>query len=98
MKKERRQTTRKPTLSRAKRMTFALAALLLPIALLLAAEGVLRWVGYGGYDPVLRIAGDVDQGKLVISDQAGAISYFYANPSRPGYNHQHQFIDHVQAV
>jgi tetratricopeptide (TPR) repeat protein len=30
---------------------------------------------------------------LILADQAGAISYFFANPSRAGYNNQNQFVD-----
>ncbi|MGC3957729.1 MAG: hypothetical protein QM813_07200 [Verrucomicrobiota bacterium] len=29
---------------------------------------------------------------MIISDQAGAISYFFANRARPGYNEQYQFL------
>lgn len=65
--------------------------LCLPVVLLLALEGVLRLLGFGGYDPVLRKAGPVTGGELVIADQAGAISYFFANRSRPGFNDQYQF-------
>jgi lysophospholipase L1-like esterase len=42
---------------------------------------------------MLRRAGKVPGGSLVISDQAGAISYFFANKSRPGYNEQYNFAD-----
>jgi len=93
MKSEARRSTPKQGLSRPKRWIFALVALLLPVFLLFATEGLLRLSGFGGYDPVLRVAGDMDQGRLILSDQAGAVSYFYANPSRPGYNNQQQFLD-----
>ncbi len=89
----RRRSTGKPGLTPAKRRTFALVALLLPVVLLLAAEGVARLAGYGGYAPVLRKVGSVEGGTMVLADQAGAISYFFANPTRPGYNEQYQFID-----
>ena len=65
---------------------------LLPLILLLAGEGILRLAGYGGYDRMLRKAGHVEGGTLIISDQAGAISYFFANRSRPGYNEQYNFL------
>ncbi len=84
---------RAATLSRRKRRLFIIAALLLPVLLVLGAEGLLRLLGHGGYDPVLRRLGEVDGGELILADQAGAISYFFANPTRPGYNHQYQFID-----
>jgi len=74
------------------RLLLAGTLAMLPLLLLLAAEGILRLAGYGGYDRLLRIAGDVAGGKLVISDQAGAISYFFANRTRPGYNDQYNFL------
>src|SRR6516225_7178869 len=81
-----------PVISVRTRLLFAGLLVTLPLALLLATEGVLRLTGYGGYDRLLRIAGDVPGGKLVISDQAGAISYFFANRTRPGYNDQFNFL------
>jgi tetratricopeptide (TPR) repeat protein len=86
----------KPTpsapLPRGKRLWFIAVTVCLPIVLLLVVEGALRLFGFGGYDPVLRKAGDVPEGSLIISDQAGAISYFYANRSRPGFNEQYHFL------
>lgn len=93
MKSKDRKNATQPRLSQIRRRTFALLALTLPVALLLATEGVLRLLGHGGYDPVLRVAGEVPGGRLILCDQAGAVSYFYANPSRPGYNNQDQFVD-----
>jgi tetratricopeptide (TPR) repeat protein len=81
-----------PVISVRTRLLFAGLLVTLPLALLLATEGVLRLTGYGGYNRLLRIAGDVPGGKLVISDQAGAISYFFANRTRPGYNDQFNFL------
>lgn len=80
-------------LSRRKRFLFGLVTICLPLLLFLAGEGVLRLCGFGGYDPVLRPAGPVAGGSLIIADQAGAISYFFANRSRPGYNDQYVFVD-----
>ena len=80
-------------LSRQKKLFFGLVLLALPVLLLIAVEGVLRLSGQGGYAPMLRKAGTVPGGSLVISDQAGAISFFFANQSRPGYNEQYNFID-----
>ncbi len=83
----------KAVISRRKKLLFGGMLLALPLMLLLAAEGVLRLFGQGGYAPLLRKAGEVPGGSLVIADQAGAISYFFANQSRPGYNEQYNFID-----
>lgn len=74
-----------------KQILFGGVLVALPFLLLLAGEGVLRWCGFGGNDPVFRKAGDVPGGSLIITDQAGAISYFFANRARPGYNDQYQF-------
>lgn len=92
-KRHRRAKEQHRPLSRGKRRWFAALALSFPILGLVAAEIVGRLLGYGGYPPVLRVAGEVEQGKLVIADQAGAISYFYADPTKPGYNNQYDFID-----
>lgn len=81
------------TLTRSKRLLFIVVLLSLPFVLLLASEGVLRLCGFGGNDPVLRKVGSVPGGSLVLADQAGAISYFFANKARPGYNDQYQFVD-----
>ena len=83
----------KPELSRRKRTFFIGIILCLPIVLLLATEGVLRLCGFGGNDPVLHKVGNVPGGSLILADQAGAISYFFANKARPGYNDQYQFVD-----
>jgi tetratricopeptide (TPR) repeat protein len=93
MKKKPKPTQPKPVLSRRKRILFVSVMVALPFVLLLAAEGVLRLFGQGGYAPLLRRAGEVPGGSLVIADQAGAISYFFANRSRPGYNEQYNFVD-----
>lgn len=84
--------TPKVSLPLRKRLLFGGILLASPLFLLLACEGVLRLFGFGGYDPVFRKAGDVASGSLFITDQAGAISYFFANRSRPGYNDQYQFV------
>jgi lysophospholipase L1-like esterase len=93
MKKKTKPGQPKPVLSRRKKILFGGVMLALPILLLLVVEGVLRLFGHGGYVPLLRRAGEVPGGSLVISDQAGAISYFFANRSRPGYNEQYNFVD-----
>ena len=74
------------------RWWFRLAALLLPLVLLVAVEGFFRWRGLGGYPPLLREVGPVEGGTLVFADQAGAVSWFFANPDRPGFTDQYTFV------
>ena len=82
-----------PALSRQKRFVFGAFMLVLPVLLLLLVEGVLRLFGHGGNASVFRNAGKVSGGDLFITDQDGAISYFFANRDRPGYNDQYQFTE-----
>ena len=93
MKKNLKPAQPRPALTRRKKLFFGGVLLALPVGLLLAVEGILRLAGQGGYAPLLRKAGEVPGGSLVISDQAGAISYFFANQSRPGYTEQYNFLD-----
>jgi len=79
--------------SRFKNAFFWLLLLAAPFLLLLLAELALRLAGYGGYDSVFRRAGKTELGELVITDQAGAISYFFANRDRPGFNDQYHFYE-----
>jgi tetratricopeptide (TPR) repeat protein len=64
-----------------------------PLLLLGLVEAGCRLGGFGGYAPVLRRVGEVEGGQLVISDQAGAVTWFFANPDRPGYCDQYAFLD-----
>lgn len=93
MSRSTKSSQPKSPLTLGKRMLFSSILLVAPLVLLLACEGVLRLCGFGGNDPVFRKAGQVAGGSLLISDQAGAISYFFANRARPGYNDQYQFLD-----
>lgn len=79
--------------SRAKVIFFWAILLALPFAALLLAELGLRLAGFGGNPPVFRRVGKMAQGELVMTDQAGAISYFFANRDRPGYNDQYTFVE-----
>ncbi len=79
-------------LSRRKRFLFGAVMFCLPVVLLLSIEGVLRLFGQGGNAPIFRNAGKVSAGDLFISDQDGAISYFFANRDKPGFNDQYDFI------
>jgi tetratricopeptide (TPR) repeat protein len=80
-------------LSPRKRLLFGLLALLFPLLLVILAETALRLAGYGGYPPTMRRVGPVAGGELVITDQQGAVSYFFANKERPGYNDQYSFLN-----
>ena len=80
-----------PPSARLRRL-FRLAAVLLPVLCVLGVEGILRLRGYGGYPPTLRQVGPVEGGTLVLADQQGAISWFFANPTRPGFNDQYCFV------
>src|SRR4051812_25745199 len=79
--------------SRRKRMAFRLISLLLPVLLLGLIEGILRLCGFGGYAPIFRKVGKTDAGNLVITDPAGAATYFFANRDRPGFNEQYSFYE-----
>ena len=81
------------TLSARKRRIFTLLTLLLPLLVLLLVEGALRLAGLGGYPPTMRRVGKVAGGELIITDHEGAVSYFFANKDRPGYNDQYAFLD-----
>jgi tetratricopeptide (TPR) repeat protein len=58
--------------------------MLAPLALLAAAEIVLRLAGLGGYPPTIRPIGEGRFGTMVVTDNAGAASYFDLRRSRPG--------------
>lgn len=80
-------------LSATRLWLFRLVLLGLPVLLFLVAELALRLAGLGGYPPLLRRVGPVEDGTLILADQAGAISWFFANRQRPGYNEQYAFVD-----
>lgn len=82
-----------PALSPKKRLAFRLIALALPVVVLGLAEVGLRFVGYGGYPPMLQRVGPVEGGELIIADQGGAVSWFFANPNRTGQNELYAFLD-----
>jgi tetratricopeptide (TPR) repeat protein len=84
---------RRTPLSPRKRWVFILIALGLPLLIVLIAEISLRLAGFGGYPPTMRRVGQVDGGELVITDHEGAVSYFFANKERPGYNDQYSFLN-----
>jgi tetratricopeptide (TPR) repeat protein len=65
----------------------------LPFLLFACLEGILRLAGLGGYPPIIRPVGPTEHGTLIITDPAGAASYFFANRKRPGYNEQYSFYN-----
>jgi tetratricopeptide (TPR) repeat protein len=76
-----------------RRRLFIALSLLFPVFLLVAMEGGLRIAGYGGYPPTLRRVGTLEDGSsLVLADNGGPASYFFANRSRAGSLHQSAFV------
>jgi lysophospholipase L1-like esterase len=94
-KQQKAQPTRPPPppLSARKRLLFGLIASLLPIAALCLVELCLRFCGLGGYEPMFRKLGPVPGGNLVLAEQGGAASWFFANPGRAGTSEQYTFVD-----
>ena len=84
-------TTPTQKLSARKQLLFRTIAILSPFVLLALAELVMRLSGLGGYPPLFRVVGQTPHGQLIITDQAGAISFFFANRESPGYNEQYSF-------
>lgn len=82
-----------PVLSPRKRFAFRVVALALPVLVFGLIEVSLRFAGYGGYPPMLQRIGPVAGGDLIIADQGGAASWFFANPKRAGENELHAFLD-----
>jgi tetratricopeptide (TPR) repeat protein len=80
-------------LSKRKRLWFQTVALLLPLLLLGLIEISLRLCGFGGYPTMMQRLGQVSDQTLVIADQGGAASWFFANPFRAGITEQHAFLD-----
>ena len=67
--------------------------LALPLVALGLAEGVLRFYGWGGYPPFLRTAGTLPSGATVaLVEPAASKPYFFANPTRPGYAEETNFL------
>ena len=80
-------------LSTRKILAFRFIALLLPILLVTAFELVLRLCGFGGYAPMFRKLGPIRGGNLVVAEQGGARSWFFANADRAGTSEQYTFVD-----
>ncbi len=80
-------------LSRARLWLFRAIAVSLPFIVLSVAEIVMRCRGLGGYPAFLREAGKLPTGETVcIVEPAASKPYFYANPNRPGYAEQTNFL------
>lgn len=78
---------RRSPLTARKKAVFALVALLLPFALLLVTEGVLRLLGFGGYPTALKVLGPDPARPGVtfhITDNEGPRTWFIGNRERPG--------------
>jgi len=85
-------STRAP-LSAAKSRLFIAITVALPLLLLTLAELTLRLFGWGGYPAWIREAGRVPAGaNLCLVEPAASKPYFYANPTRPGYAEQTNFV------
>src|ERR1043166_5526057 len=72
---------------------FRFICILLPLLLPSLLEAILRLAVSGGYPPIVHPIGPTDCGTLVITDPAGAASWFFANRKRPGYNEQYSFYE-----
>ena len=68
-----------------------MASMLLPLPALVGVEMLMRWSGFGGYEPILKQMEHTRQGRLVVSQKAGARDVFFANPARPGFNDEYAF-------
>jgi lysophospholipase L1-like esterase len=67
--------------------------LAIPLVALGAVEGVLRLAGWGGYPAFLRTAGRLPSGASVaLVEPAASKPYFFANPTRPGYAEETNFL------
>jgi len=79
-------------LTSGKRFAFIIAAIALPVIVLIVLEISLRLLtDLGGYPPLLKHVIDTEKGSLYVVDQQRARSYFFANRDRPGYNSQYSF-------
>jgi lysophospholipase L1-like esterase len=76
-----------------KRRAFIALTMSVPVALLLVLEVALRLFGWGGYPPFIREAGEVRPGeRLLLVEPAATKPYFFANPTRPGYAEETNFV------
>lgn len=80
-------------LSKPRRFFYRLFSILLSLLFLGGVEFGLRLAGYGGYLPFLRSSGKLPSGEEVcLVEPAASKPYFFANPGRPGYADQTNFL------
>jgi lysophospholipase L1-like esterase len=76
-----------------KRRLFMGITLAIPLVALAAAELGLRLAGWGGYPAFFRIAGQLPSGvSVALVEPAATKPYFFANPTRPGYAEETNFL------
>jgi len=93
MGKGKKRSSQQAKLPPGKRLLFVAITVALPFLALAVAEFVLRVFGYGGYPAWLREAGKLPSGEtLCLVEPAAAKPYFFANPTRPGYAEQTNFL------
>lgn len=90
---------RRPITGR-QRLALLAFSLALPMLVLGVAEASLRIAGFGGYPGLLQRVGPVGPAGadgtrpvLMLTDPAGAASYFFNNQNRPGSLNQTTFVD-----
>jgi len=89
----KKKPSARPPLSPAKRRLFIAITMALPFLGLAVAEFTLRLFGWGGYPAWIREAGQLPSGAtLCMVEPAAAKPYFFANPTRPGYSDQTNFV------
>lgn len=71
---------------------FRLVALSLPLVLFGIVELALRYSGFGGYPAMMHKVGKTKEGDLVVADQGGGSSWFFAN-AHFGSTEQQTFLD-----
>ncbi|MFM7245533.1 MAG: hypothetical protein ACKO40_15355 [Planctomycetaceae bacterium] len=87
------ESAAKATLPAWKRAVFMAVTLAVPLAGLATIEGVLRLAGWGGYPTFLRMAGPLPTGgSVALVEPAASKPYFFANPTRPGYAEETNFL------
>jgi len=80
-------------LTPAQRRLFIAITIALPFLALASTELILRLFGWGGYPAWIREAGRLPSGaQLCMVEPAAAKPYFFANPTRPGYADQTNFL------
>ena len=93
MGKGKKRSSQQAPLPPGKRRLFIAITVALPFLALALAEIVLRLFGWGGYPAWLREAGKLPSGEtLCLVEPAAAKPYFFANPTRPGYAEQTNFL------